>query len=72
MASTGQSAFQVLGGRVIHAFMSLIYYPTIDFYGSPVPMLTLFSAAMFLLGLGISLWRTRAPGYLLLNGFSGP
>lgn len=69
MVNTGQSAFQVLGGRVIHAFLSLIYYPTIDFYGSPVPMLTLISAAMFLLGLGISLRRTRARGYLLLNGY---
>ncbi len=69
MASTGQSAFQILGERVVHAFLSLIYYPTIDFYGSPVPMLTLISAAMFLLGLGISLWRMRSPGYLLLNGY---
>lgn len=69
MAATGHSAFQVLGERVIHAFLSLIYYPTLDFYGSPVPMLTLKVAALFLLGLGISLWRTRSPGYLLLNGF---
>ncbi len=34
MASTGQSAFKVLAGRVAHAFFSLIYYPAQDFYGS--------------------------------------
>jgi len=69
MASTGQSAVQILGGRVIHAFMSLIYYPALDFYGSPIPMLTLISASLFLIGLGISLWQTRSPHYLLLNGY---
>jgi hypothetical protein len=69
MAKTGQSAFQILAERVVHAFMSLIYYPAIDFYGSPVPMLTLISAALFLLGLGISLWRIRSTNYLLLNGY---
>ncbi len=69
MAQTGQSAFQILGGRVVHAFLSLIYYPAIEFYGSPMPMLSFILAALFLLGLGISLWRTRSPGNLLLNGY---
>jgi hypothetical protein len=69
MATTGQSAIQVLSERVLHAFLSMIYYPAIDFYGSTVPMLSLFAAALFLLGLGISLWKTRSPGYLLLNGY---
>jgi 4-amino-4-deoxy-L-arabinose transferase-like glycosyltransferase len=69
IASTGQSAVQILAGRVLHAFLSLIYYPSFDFYGSTVPMLTLFTAAMFLLGLGLSLWRTFSLGYLLLNGY---
>ncbi len=69
MAQTGHSAIYILAERVAHAFMSLIYYPAIDFYGSPIPMLTLVSAALFLVGLGISLWRTRSVEYLLLNGY---
>jgi 4-amino-4-deoxy-L-arabinose transferase-like glycosyltransferase len=69
MVSTGQSSVQVLVGRVIHAFLSLIYYPAIDFYGSNIPMLTLFAAVFFLAGLGIALLRVRAPGMLLLNGY---
>ena len=68
MAATGHSAVQVLGERVIHAFLALIYYPALDFYGSPTPMLSMISASMFLLGLGLSLWWTRSPRYLLLNG----
>jgi hypothetical protein len=68
-ASTGQNAAQVLGGRVIHAFLSLIYYPSIDFYGSSVPMLSLISATLFLLGLVIALLKMRSPGLLLLNGY---
>jgi hypothetical protein len=55
--------------RVVHAFLSLIYYPAFDFYGSPLPMLSLLSAALFILGLGVAVWRTRAPQYLLLNGY---
>ncbi len=69
MESTGQNAAQLLIGRVIHAFLSLIYYPSIDFYGSPIPMLSLVSAALFLLGLAIVLWKMRSPGFLLLNGY---
>jgi 4-amino-4-deoxy-L-arabinose transferase-like glycosyltransferase len=68
MQSTGQSAVTLLSQRVLHAFLSLIYYPSLDFYGSPVPMLSMIAASMFLLGLGISLWRTKSPKYLLLNG----
>jgi 4-amino-4-deoxy-L-arabinose transferase-like glycosyltransferase len=69
MASTGQSAVQILAGRVLHAFLSLIYYPALDFYGSPIPPLTLISATLFLIGLGVSLWRTRTQNYLLLNSY---
>jgi hypothetical protein len=68
MASTGQSAVQILFGRVLHAFLALIYYPSLDFYGSPTPMLNMISASIFLLGLGLALWRTKSPNYLLLNG----
>jgi hypothetical protein len=69
MAATGQSAAQILGDRVVHAFFSLIAYPAIDFYGSPISVLSLFSGVLFLIGLGISLWKTRSEGYLLLNGY---
>jgi 4-amino-4-deoxy-L-arabinose transferase-like glycosyltransferase len=69
MASTGQSAVQILAGRVLHAFLSLIYYPALDFYGSPIPPLTLISATLFLIGLGVSLWRTHTQNYLLLNSY---
>jgi hypothetical protein len=69
MANTGQNAAQVLGGRVVHAFLSLIYYPSIDFYGSLTPMLSLMSAMLFLLGLALALWKMRSPSLLLLNGY---
>jgi hypothetical protein len=69
MASTGHSAVQILTERIIHAFLSLIYYPAIDFYGSPVPTLTLVAATLFLIGLGVAIWRMRSPGFLLLNGY---
>ena len=69
MKTTGQGAIQILFDRVVHAFLSLIYYPAFDFYGSPVPMLSMISGVLFLVGLGIALWRVRSPGYLLLNGY---
>lgn len=69
MASTGQSAPQILAGRVLHAFLALIYYPARDFYGSNFPMLTLFATLFFLAGLVIVLLRLRSPGMLLLNGY---
>ncbi|MBL8062168.1 MAG: glycosyltransferase family 39 protein [Anaerolineales bacterium] len=69
MQSTGQSAVELLLGRVAHVFLSLIYFPARDFYGSPAPMLSMISSVMFLAGLGLALWRLRNPGYLLLNGY---
>jgi 4-amino-4-deoxy-L-arabinose transferase-like glycosyltransferase len=69
MAATGRNAAEVLSGRVVHAFLSLIAYPAIDFYGSTIAVLSLFSGVLFLVGLGISLWRTRSEKYLLLNGY---
>jgi 4-amino-4-deoxy-L-arabinose transferase-like glycosyltransferase len=69
VASTGQSIVQVLAGRVLHAFLSLIYYPATDYYGSSLPLLTIFVAIFFLAGLGIVLLRMRNPGMLLLNGY---
>jgi hypothetical protein len=69
VARTGQSVVQVLAGRVVHAFLSLIYYPAKDYYGANAPLLTLFVAVLFLGGLGIALLRVRKPGMLLLNGY---
>jgi len=69
MQATGKSAETILFERVVHAFMALIYYPAYDFYGSPLPMLTVISSVLFLIGLGIALIRTRQRGYLLLNGY---
>jgi hypothetical protein len=69
MAANGQNAAQVLAGRVAHVFLSLIYYPAIDFYGVPIPPLSLVAATLFLLGLGVALWHTRDYRYLLLNAY---
>ncbi len=69
MQLTGQSAIEVLFGRFVHAFLSLIYYPALDFYGSPSPMMSMITSALFLAGLGLALWRVRNPSYLLLNGY---
>ena len=68
-ASTGQSIWIILAQRVVHAFLSLIYYPAIDYYGVPVPPLTLISAALFLIGLGLCLLYTRNLNYLILNAY---
>jgi len=69
MQLTGQGAIEVLFGRFVHAFLSLIYYPAFDFYGSSSPMMSMISSTMFLAGLGVALWRIRNPAYLLLNGY---
>jgi 4-amino-4-deoxy-L-arabinose transferase-like glycosyltransferase len=69
MAATGQSSAQILVGRVAHVFLSLIYYPALDFYGSPVSVLSLFTGVLFLVGMGYALWKTRSIEMLLLNGY---
>lgn len=69
MLATGQSAIEILIERVIHAFLTLFYYPAIDFYGSPSPMMSMITGVMLLAGLGIILWQIRNPAYLLLNGY---
>ncbi len=69
MANTGKSAFEVIVGRISHAFLSLIYYPALDFYGSNIPMLTLFVSVFFLIGAVIALIKIRKTGMLLLNGY---
>jgi len=67
--STGKSTAQILMERVIHAFLSLIYYPAIDFYGSPIPMMSLISSVLLLMGLVYALIKTRSLKFLLLNGY---
>ena len=69
MAETGQGAAPILFERVMHAFLSLNYYPAVDFYGSRIPLLDLVTSTLFVLGLGYALWRTRDAHYLLLNGY---
>jgi hypothetical protein len=69
VARTGASQIQLLFERVAHAFLSLNHYPAIDFYGANIPMLTVITATLFMLGLVYSLWRTRDYRYLLLNGW---
>lgn len=69
IANTGKSAFEVLFERVLHAFLSLVYYPSIDFYGSSIPMFSVISAMFFLIGLMLVLWRKHTPGSLMLNGY---
>lgn len=66
---TGKSTAQILFERVVHAFLSLIYYPAIDFYGSPAPVLSFISAVLFLLGLSYLFFRVRSLKFLLLNGY---
>jgi 4-amino-4-deoxy-L-arabinose transferase-like glycosyltransferase len=69
IVTTGHSVVQILAERIVHALLSLTYYPATSFYGSPIPMLTLISATLFFIGLGVSLWRTRSSNYLILNGY---
>jgi 4-amino-4-deoxy-L-arabinose transferase-like glycosyltransferase len=69
VARTGQSAAAILGDRVVHVFLSYIYYPSEEFYGTNEPVLDIVTAVLFLLGLLYALRRTRQPHYLILNGY---
>jgi len=69
MARTGQSPVVILAQRIVHAFLSMYYYAAGDFYGVTIPLLSVVTGAFFLIGLVYSLWRTREPRYLLLNGY---
>lgn len=68
-ALTGASPVQILFERVAHVFLSLNHYPALDFYGAFIPMLDVFTATLFVLGLCYALWHTRDYRYLLLNGW---
>lgn len=67
IAQTGQPALQILAGRAAHAFLSLIYYPALDFYGMTAPVLNVLTGAFFVLGLAYVLWLIRRPEYLLIG-----
>jgi 4-amino-4-deoxy-L-arabinose transferase-like glycosyltransferase len=69
VAVTGRAPVMILAERVIHAFLSLNYYPAFDFYGARIPLLDVLTAVLFLLGLAYALSRTRDSRFLLLNGF---
>ncbi len=69
MALTGKSAAMLLTERVIHAFLSLGFYAAWDFYGATIPLLSVITGALFIVGMVYSLYRTRNPRYLLLNGY---
>jgi hypothetical protein len=69
MSESGQTLLPVLWERATHAFLSLIFYPAFDFYGSPIPMLSLVSGSLFLIGLIFTLTWARRPSFLLLNSY---
>jgi hypothetical protein len=69
MQATGKSIVELLFERVVHAFLSIIYHPSFDFYGTNSPILSTVTATLFLVGLGLALWRIKNPVYLLLNGY---
>lgn len=69
MLLTGKSVGQIWAERITHVFLSFIHYPAVEFYGSSVPVLSMFTAIFFLLGLVYVLGYLRTRGYLLLNGY---
>jgi 4-amino-4-deoxy-L-arabinose transferase-like glycosyltransferase len=69
MALTGKSAATLLTERVIHAFLSLGFYAAWDFYGATIPLLSVVTGALFVIGMVYSLYRTRDPRHLLVNGY---
>ncbi|MBI5053009.1 MAG: glycosyltransferase family 39 protein [Chloroflexi bacterium] len=69
MAESGKSAIQILIERVIHAFLSLIHYSALEFYGTSSPMVDAITGALFLFGVVYALWHARDHRYLLLNGY---
>jgi 4-amino-4-deoxy-L-arabinose transferase-like glycosyltransferase len=69
MELTGKSAATLLLERIGHAFLSLGFYAAWDFYGATIPLLSVITGALFIVGLVYSLYRTREPRYLLVNGY---
>jgi 4-amino-4-deoxy-L-arabinose transferase-like glycosyltransferase len=69
VANTGRSPVLILLERVTHAFLSINYYPSTDFYGAVIPLVDVLTSVLFLVGLVYAFWRWRNQRYLLLNGY---
>ena len=68
-ASTGRSVPDLLWQQVLDSLLIFNYYPAKAFYGATLPMLDHLAGALFVLGVAYSLWHTREPRFLLLNGW---
>jgi predicted membrane-bound mannosyltransferase len=51
MPRTGQSAPEILLGRVAHAFLALNHLPAVDFCGARIPLLDNLTSTLFVVGL---------------------
>ncbi len=68
-AKLGQSKLHILANLLLQAFLSVNFYPATAFYNSPLPMLDFLSGAMFMLGIGYSLFHITDRRHLLLQGW---
>jgi 4-amino-4-deoxy-L-arabinose transferase-like glycosyltransferase len=65
----GQTKAHLMLNQLLQAFLTVNYYPATGFYNSPWPLLDFLSGAMFMLGIGYSLWHIANPRHLLLQGW---
>jgi 4-amino-4-deoxy-L-arabinose transferase-like glycosyltransferase len=65
----GQTKVHLLLNQLLQAFLTVNYYPATGFYNSSWPMLDFLSGAMFMLGIGYSLWHITNPRHLLMQGW---
>jgi hypothetical protein len=65
----GQTKVHLLLRQLLQAFLTVNYYPVTGFYNSQWPLLDFLSGAMFILGMGYSLWHVMDPRHLLLQGW---
>ncbi len=71
-AKLNQSQQHILLNLLLQAFLTVNYYPAAGFYNSPLPMLDSpfgVSGAVFMLGIGYSLYRVFDRRHLLLQGW---
>jgi 4-amino-4-deoxy-L-arabinose transferase-like glycosyltransferase len=64
-----QSQQHILLNLLLQAFLTVNYYPATGFYNSPLPMLDFLSGAIFMLGIGYSLYHVFDRRHLLLQGW---
>jgi hypothetical protein len=67
--NTGLSQLQIFLGLFKQAFLTVNYYPSVNFFYSSMPMLDYLTGGFFILGLVFSLFHLKDPRYLLLNGW---